>query len=136
MHVSEGVYSRLLPEFILEDGFLSQTGNSCDRFPSGVNMKQSIRDPPSQSPFQRYELKPVLLYSSDINLRRVSPLKQETRLTFPSFSRFSSFVVFSGKLDGKVETEYQSLTEFISGRVSRLRRKSVSSDMNSANQRG
>jgi hypothetical protein len=30
-----------------------------------------------------------------------------------------------GKLDGKVETENPSLTEFISGRVSRLRRVSL-----------
>jgi hypothetical protein len=33
--------------------------------------------------------------------------------------------VQTGKLDGKVETENPSLIEFISRRVSRLRRKSV-----------
>jgi hypothetical protein len=30
----------LLAEFILEDGFPSKTGNSCDGFPSGISMKR------------------------------------------------------------------------------------------------
>ena len=28
-----------IAEFNLEDGFLSETGNSCDGFPSGMNME-------------------------------------------------------------------------------------------------
>jgi hypothetical protein len=47
----------LIAEFILEGGFPSKTGNSCDRFPSGISMKkkpsdgkpEKIGDPPSQS---------------------------------------------------------------------------------------
>ena len=47
-----------LAEFILEDGFPSETGNSCDGFQSGISMKrkpsdgyklEKIGDPPSQS---------------------------------------------------------------------------------------
>jgi hypothetical protein len=31
-------------EFILEDGFPSKTGNSCNGFPSGINMKRKPSD--------------------------------------------------------------------------------------------
>jgi hypothetical protein len=48
-----------------------------------------IGDPPSQSLFNVTSRNPSSVYSSDLNLRRVTRLKQETRLTFPSFKRES-----------------------------------------------
>jgi hypothetical protein len=33
-----------LAEFILEDGFPSKTGNSCNGFPSGISMKRKPSD--------------------------------------------------------------------------------------------
>jgi hypothetical protein len=33
-----------IAEFILEDGFPSKTGNSCDGFPSGISMKRKPSD--------------------------------------------------------------------------------------------
>ena len=37
-------YEYAIAEFILEDGFPSKTGNSCDGFPSGVSMKRKLSD--------------------------------------------------------------------------------------------
>ena len=37
-------YEYAIVEFILEDGFPSMTGNSCDGFPSGVSMKRKLSD--------------------------------------------------------------------------------------------